>query len=147
MNSLLPNMRLLCLPSESLGQDWYEKEQELDQTLEGRGMDLAEESVYLLFSDTPTDILDGGGQCLVARSVIGPKIQVETPFHLIDWVAAPVWRERIQGETWMDLLGQAEDVRLKAEKGPRPLAKSFTLCVRRHLKTGLILETDVLFNE
>ena len=147
MNSFLSNMRLLCLPSELQGQDWYEKSLQLDESLEGHGMDLAHETVYLLFSETPQDTLDGQGRCLVARSVIGPKIQVETPFHLIDWVAAPVFRAELRSETWDQVLVEAQEWRSKAQRGPRPLAKSFTLSVRRSLKTGLILETEVLFSE
>lgn len=147
MNSLLANMRWICLPSESLGQDWANKAQELDTHLAHEGLDLAEEAVYLLFSDEPSEILDGNGRTLVARSVIGPKKNLEEPLRLIDWKAAPVWREKLQGETLEQLLEDAEEKRFQAQKAAKPFAKPFTICVRRRLVPGLILETEVIFHE
>lgn len=147
MNSLLANMRWLCLPSENLGQDWLVKSQELDASLALEGMDLAEETVYLLFSNAPSEILDGNGQCLVARSVIGPKKNMEEPLRLIDWKAAPVWQETLQGETLAELLESAAVKREKAQKAGRALARPFSLCVRRRLVPGLVLSTEVIFHE
>lgn len=147
MNSILPNMRLLCLPSESLGQDWVEKSDHLDSLLLDLGMDLAEEVTYFLFSLTPKEALEGEGVALIARSVIGPKKNVDAPLRLIDWVAAPVWRETVQGESLAEILSEAEKLRLKAEKGPRPLGKSFFLSIRRRLKPKLEIQMEVLFYE
>lgn len=110
-------------------------------------MDLAEEAIYLLFSEAPEDILEGKGLCLVARSVIGPKKNVQPPLKLIDWVAAPVWRKEVLGTSWDEILEKALEHRLMAQKESKTLAKSFGLCVRRKLTPELVLEVDVLFNE
>jgi hypothetical protein len=147
INSLLPNQRWLSVPSENLGQDWYEKSLFLDQKLEGLGMDLAEESVYLLFSGTPDEVLEGNAQCLVARSVIGPKRDVTAPISLVDWKAAPVWRETIVGEGLVDLLEGAQELYFKAKAGAKPLAKDFALCVKRELTPELRVRIDVIFHE
>ena len=147
MNSLLANMRWLCLPSENLGQDWLPKSQELDASLSLEGMDLAEETVYLLFSDAPSEILEGNGQCLVARSVIGPKKNLEGTLRMIDWKAAPVWQETVQGETLTAILVDATEKRAKALKLNKGFAKPFSLCIRRRLVPGLVLSTEVIFHE
>ncbi|WP_408097037.1 hypothetical protein ACJVC5_18540 [Peredibacter sp. HCB2-198] len=140
-------MRWICLPSEDRGQDWLVKSQELDARLPHEGMDLAEETVYLLFSGTPSEMLEGNGRTLIARSVIGPKKNLERPFELVDWKAAPVWRERLQGETLTELLEDAEAKRFRGEKEGRAFAKPFSICVRRRLVPGLKLETEVIFHE
>lgn len=147
MNSLLANMRWICVPSDSMGQDWLQKSQELDDRLPHEGMDLAEEAVYLLFSDTPSEMLEGNGRALIARSVIGPKKNLEAPLKLIDWKAAPVWREKLVGETLQELLEDAEEKRLRAQKATKAFAKPFSICVRRRLVPGLVLETEVIFHE
>lgn len=147
MNGLLANLRLLCLPSENLGQDWFEKSAVIDSILQTEGMDLSEESTFIYFSDEPSEILEGNGQCLIARPVIGPKKEMSAPFKLTDWKAAPVWRETLQGETLTELLESAEGVRLKAHKGPRSFAKPFYLCVRRKLSPELILSVEGIFYE
>jgi hypothetical protein len=146
-NSHLANMRWLAIPSDNLGHDWFTKQQELDQVLESYGLDLSEEAVYLLYSDTPSDILDGKGRCLVARSVIGPKKEVEAPLTLIDWKALPVWTEVIKGKTIEDLLVEAQSVRMKAGNGQVALQKSFTLSVRRELLPELNLKIEAIFHE
>jgi hypothetical protein len=147
MNSLLPNLRWLCLPSETLGQDWFDKSREIDQALNGLDLDLSEESTYLLFSNTPSHILDGDGQCHIARPVIGPKKEVEKPFTLIDWKAAPVWRQKLQGETLIEILEMAEEVRAKAPIDQKRLSGPFSLCVQRQLRPELILSVECIFHE
>lgn len=147
INSLLPNQRWLGIPSENQGQDWFEKSTFLDQKLEGFGMDLAEESVYLIFSDSPDEVLDGNAQCLVARSVIGPMREVDAPMKLVDWKAAPVWREAISGVGLVDLLEEAQELYFKAKAGPKTLAPDFVLCVRRELSPELKVSVEVIFHE
>lgn len=146
-NTLLANLRWLCLPSENLGGDWYEKGQKIDSCLEAEGFDLSEESVYLLYSDSPEKILDGEGQCLVARPVIGPLKEVKAPFKLIDWKAAPVWQENLSGATLEEVLTQAETAKRNAVKGAREFSKSFYLRVRRHLQGELKLTVEGIFHE
>ena len=144
MNSSLPNIRWLAIPSDTVGSDWYEKSLEVDSVLSSEGMDLAEEAIYLLFSESPEDILDGKGHCLVARSVIGPKKSFRSPFSLIDWVASPVWRENVEGDTLTDILTMSKEVRRKASAA---LAKPFFLCVRRRLCPELEITTEVIFHQ
>lgn len=147
MNAYLANMRWLCLPSENLGQDWFEKGQEIDSILTEEGYDLSEESTYLLFSEGPDKILNGDGQCLIARPVIGPKKVVSEPLKLLDWTAAPVWQETVQGETFSDVLMNSLAAKHKAVKGPKPYAESFSLRIRRSLTPALILSVEVIFHE
>lgn len=147
VNSHLANIRWLAIASDGTGEDWYEKCVLLDQTLESYGLDLSEEAVYLIYSDTPEEILDGNGHCLIARPVIGPKREVEAPLSLFDWKAAPVWREKLKGEALVDLLEEAQDARLKATGAPKPFAKSFMLVVKRNLKPDLQLEVETIFHE
>ncbi len=140
-------MRWLCLPSENLGQDWFEKAVEIDSILTEEGYDLSEESTYLLFSDNPEKILNGQGQCLIARPVIGPKKVVSEPMKLLDWTAAPVWQEKVHGETFHDILLASQSARQSAIKGRKPYAEPFSLCVRRRLTPALILSIEVIFHE
>lgn len=147
MNSHLPNIRWLAMPSEALGEDWLEKSAELDRSLEAYGMDLAEEAVYLIYSHSPEEILAGQGQCLIARSVIGPKKAVEPPFTLVDWMAAPIWREEVSGETLIDLLENAQMAWSKLSGRGKTVAKSFSLVVRRKLTPDLKLEVETIFHE
>lgn len=146
-NSLLANLRWLCLPSENLGGDWFSIGQKIDSCLEAEGFDLSEESVYLLFSDSPEKILEGEGQCLVARPVIGPLKEVKAPFKLIDWKAAPVWLEGLSGASLEEILTQAATARKNAVKGTREFSKSFYLRVRRQLQDELKLTVEGIFHE
>ena len=140
-------MRWICLPSESLGQDWFLRSQEIDSILTESGFDLAEESTYLLFSEAPDKVLEGHGECLIARPVIGPSKVVDPPFLLIDWKAAPVWQENLSGEAFIDLLSSAQEVKVKISKEPRDWANAFNICVQRKLRPELILSVDVIFHE
>lgn len=147
MNAYLANMRWLCLPSENLGQDWFDKSQEIDSVLTEEGYDLSEESTYLLFSESPEKILDGAGQCLIARPVIGPKKMVPEPLKLLDWTAAPVWQETVSGETFNDILTSTLAAKQKAIKGPKPYAGPFSLRIRRSLNPALILSVELILHE
>lgn len=146
-NSLLANLRWVSLPSENLGQDWFEKSLEIDTFIHQENMDLSEECTYLLFSEPPLNILDGSGQCLVARPVIGPKKDLSAPFKMIDWIALPVSRQALKGESLSDLLESAEVMRRKISDTHHKLSGPFMLCVRRSLKTELILAVEGVFHE
>lgn len=135
------------MPSENLGNDWFDKSRQIDTVLSELGMDLAEESTFLLFSNPPSDILEGKGQCLIARPVIGPKKNVDAPLALVDWKAAPVWQETLQGGTLEEILECAEEVRLKAQKGQKRFADAFSLRIRRWLKPDLEITVDSFFHE
>lgn len=125
-------MRWLCLPSENLGRDWTNKGQEIDHALAELGMDLAEEATFLLFSNGPDAILEGKGQCLVGRPVIGPLKEVEGPLVLLDWSAAPVWQKSLQGKNLPELLRESKEA-LEEIENREKLAPDFILCIRRRL--------------
>jgi hypothetical protein len=147
INSHLANIRWLSTESQNLGQDWFERSLELDMALEDLGLDLAEESVFLIYSEGPSEVLEGKGRCRIGRSVIGPKREVSRPFSLIDWKAAPVWRENVQGETLEEILEQAQDQHFKAHRGAKALAPEFILCVKRQLAPELKLRVEAIFHE
>lgn len=147
VNSLLPNVRWLCLQSESMGQDWYEKSLEIDALIAEEGLDLSEESVFLLYSNPPEEVLDGLGECLIARPVIGPKKKFKAPFELIDWKALPVYRTAVSGDTLTQLLERASKAREAAMEGSKAYAGDFILCVGRKLKGELILSVEAIFHE
>lgn len=146
-NSLLANMRWLCLPSETLGADWFSVSRSIDSCLEAEGFDLSEEAVYLLYSTSPEKVMNGEGQCLVARPVIGPLKEVKAPFRIIDWKAAPVWLENLRGSTLPELLAEAGEAKKKAVKGTREFEESFYLRVKRSLDGELKLAVEGIFHE
>lgn len=144
MNSFLPNIRWLALPSENQGLDWYEKSLEIDSVLAPEGFDLESEKTYLLFSDSPEKILAGEGHCLIARSVIGPKKTFKAPFVLTDWVAAPVWRSTVEGDTLQEILLKCKEQRMLI----RDKAKNdFFLCVTRSLGPDLKLSVELISHQ
>jgi hypothetical protein len=147
LSSFLANMRWLCLSSDNLGQDWFQKAQQIDSVMTEEGHDLSEESTYLLFSETPEKILNGEGHCLIARPVIGPKKIVKAPFTLLDWMAAPVWQETLHGESLTDLLHAALKARENTVEASRTYAGAFSLRVSRKLNPALILSVEVIFHE
>lgn len=147
MINLQPNIRLLGHLSDAIGKDWNDKVRVVDSGLSDLGMELSEEVIYLLFSNTPHEILDGMGECIVARPVIGAKKQVPHPLVLIDVQAREVWQESVMGETLEDLLQQAELARSHGQKQFKTFARSFMLTIRRRLVPQLIVECEVLFNE
>jgi hypothetical protein len=140
---LLPNLRWVCVPSETLGEDWLEKSLTLDQSLHLQGMDLAEEAVYLLFSLGPQDVLDGRGECLIARSVIGPKKALPPPFRSMDWTSTEVWKANLEGENLRQQLESLEVLRTQSSLK----AQSFMVCVRRQLRPHLSVKVEALLYE
>ncbi len=139
MTSFLPNMRLLTIPSGEGGADWSGRSNELDQKLEGLGLDLSEESVYLIFS--------GSGACLIARPVIGPKREPGAGMGLVDWKASPVFRKALTGTTMREILDEAAEVREEAEKAFKKLSESFFIVIQRRLSTKLEVSVEAIFHE
>jgi hypothetical protein len=153
IKTLLPNARFLALDSENLGQDWAQKAQEIDRSLSGLSMDLAEESVFLLFDGAPGSIVDGAGHCLIARSVIGPKRNMEGPLKLQDWVQAPVWRKlvsRAPAMNWGELLDECYQEWENLQRQGHSLKAPFMLVIKRRMepqKNELQLTVELLFCE
>lgn len=119
----------------------------IDSHLDELGMDLAEESVYLLFDRAPGAILAGEGQTMVARSVIGPKKNLSGELKQVDWIQAPVFRKVLISNDWDLMLGECltewENLQRKGEK----LASDFMIVAKRRLLPELTLTVEVLFHE
>ena len=147
MKSHLPNCRWLAVESEEAGRDWNRKAQSIDDHLEGLGMDLAEESVYLLYEDSPEAILEGDSLCQVARSVIGPKKTLSGDLKLKDWVQAPVHRSDLSATEWDDLLLECQKEWKILKKEGVKLASGFMIVVKRRLSPALSITSEVLFYE
>jgi hypothetical protein len=149
MKALLPNARFLTLPSENLGRDWFEKSRQIDQSLPDLGMDLAEETIYLLYSRSPGAILEGSGECLIARAVVGPKRALEGDLRLEDWVQATVERLPLKrlshwGELLEDCYREWENLHRQA----RQVAPAFMVVFKRRLESpegSWHLSAEVLF--
>lgn len=145
--SLLPNCRFLGLESEALGRDWFEKSVFIDAHLDELGMELAEETVFLLFDNAPGSVLNGEGHCLIARSIIGPKRNMEGPLNLTDWVQAPVYRQVIKASTWGEILEKCYSEWESLQRQAKKVAPSFMILAKRRLNPKLELCLEVLFKE
>lgn len=143
----LPNLRLLGLPSVGQGEDWLKKSQILDQELEQLNYDLEGESVYLLFSRSPEDVLEQGGQCLVARAVIGAQKEVPEPFILRDLESQMVWKADLKGTSVVEVLEEVEEAWTKASFKGKILKEEFILRIRRRIAPTLELSLEVIFLE
>jgi hypothetical protein len=141
------NQRLVCLPSQGLGEDWVELSTSIDEMIPGYGLDLSEEAVILIFNRSPGSVLDGEGSCLVARSVIGPLVQLNPPFKLIDQTSQRVNRKNLGESTWNEALEASFGAWQELQRQGKIVQTGFTLCIRRRLVPELILELEVIFNE
>ena len=147
MKSLLPNCRFLTLASTDQGRDWTLRSREIDDQLDHLGMDLAEESVYLLFDRAPGAVIAGEANCLVARSIIGPKKGLEGPLKLFDWVQAPVHRKLIRASDWDQVLEECYQEWENLHREAQKLAAPFMIVAKRRLIPELALSLEVLFPE
>ena len=145
--TILPNARFLAIKSEHLGRDWSDCVQKLDSQLDALGMDLASETVYLLFDRSPGAISAGEGGVLVARPVIGPKKALSAPFELVDWVQAPVHKKRLRSVDWTGLLDECSGEWERLQRENVNVTGPFMLELRKLLGPELELELSVLFRE
>lgn len=145
MNSLLPNLRWLSIPSDKDGHDWLQKSIEIDESLEGLGLDLMEETVYLLYSASPDEVLAGTTECIVARPVIGPKKTVGDKLTLVDWTSASVYRETLTAETFDLILKEASQSFSRAKKALIQPSRPFMLRIQRRLEDKLLLSVEAIF--
>jgi hypothetical protein len=145
---LLSNMRLVCVPSDSRGEDWYEKTTLIDESLHLWGMDLAEESVYLFFDRAPGALLEGeDGECLIARSVIGPKKKLPLPFFLRDWTSSRVYSRGLSENSWSSLFSESFSFWGDLQREGKKILPAHTVRIRRSLNPGLGLNLEVIFRE
>ena len=121
----LPNFRFIGIPSDSIGQDWMEKVQVIDESLEQSAFELAEEGVYLIFD---------GSYCLVARSVVGPLKEVPGPLKLLDMHSGPAYETTLSTESWNEI---AEIVESR-EKSPFMIKFDRRLSEKLELKVSLV---------
>jgi hypothetical protein len=147
LKSLLPNCRFLALPSTDQGRDWTLRSREIDAELEQLGMDLSEESVYLLFDRAPGAVIADEANCLVARSIIGPKKGLEGPLKLFDWVQAPVHRKSIRSTDWDQVLEECYQEWERLQREAQKLGAPFMIVAKRRLVPELALSLEVLFPE
>ena len=147
MKSLLPNCRFLGLTSAELGRDWLELSRKIDGQLDDLGMDLAEESVYLHFDTAPGGVLAEEGVCEVARSVIGPRRNLEGPLRLFDWVQAPVYKKSLLSNDWDLVLEECYQEWENLQRAGHKLVGPFIIVAKRRLNPELILSLEALFRE
>lgn len=145
--SILPNMRLIGIPSGGTGEDWLQESQKIDAALSDLGMELASESVYLLFDRAPGALAHGEGNCLIARSVIGPKRDPSPPLVLKDWVRAPVHSFDLKGTSLPAIFDEGNEIWQDLQRAGKKVGKGFTVCIRRRLRPELRLETQIIFTE
>jgi len=146
MKSLLPNCRFLSLASEHLGKDWHEKSLEIDGHLDDLAMDLAEESVYLVFDRAPGAVLAGEALCRICRSVIGPKRDLNGPLLMNDWVQAPVHRKALKATDWTHILQECYSEWESLQRQGEKIAGTFMIVAKRRLIPELNLSLEVLFH-
>ena len=146
MKSLLPNCRFLSLASESQGKDWMEKSELIDGQLDNLAMDLAEESVYLIFDRAPGAVIADEAHCLIARSVIGPKKNLEGAWRMTDWVQASVHRSPLQASEWSDVLQECYIEWESLQRQGQKIGPSFMIVAKRRLVPELNLKLEVIFH-
>lgn len=110
-------------------------------------MDLAEESVYLLFDRAPGSIINGDGGCRIARPVVGPKKNLNDPFGLFDWVQAPVERRPLRSTDWDQILEECYQEWESLQRQGLKLAAPFMIVAKKRLIPELSLTIEVLFHE
>ncbi len=142
---LLANMRLLGKASEGRGEDWKERSLELDRLLEGLGHELAEEAVYLWYNRAPGAVLEGEGQCLIARSVIGPLVDPPSGTKLVDWTATSTWTLESTETTWEGVLTEAFETWVELQRKGNFEGRSFLLRMRRMINPNFAFKIEVIF--
>jgi hypothetical protein len=143
----LPNLRLVCLPSQHLGEDWDACVRRIDAFLQDNDFDLAEEAVYLIFDRAPAAALSGEGSCVVGRPVIGPKRRLDLPFLQEDRVASSVFLEDLAQNDWPGMLGAAQLHWERLQRENHSLRAGFMLKFARLLTPQLELKRQVYYYE
>lgn len=139
--NFLPNSRWLCVSSSHFGLDWQELCKQLDDCIEGMGLDLVQEDVYLFFNSNSKD------GCVIARPVSGFIKDLKSPFRFMDWTTRPVTLVNLVGETLEECLGCAKEMRTTLELQGRTFNNSFILRIRRQLNPGLTITIEAIFYE
>ena len=135
------------MASENMGQDWLDCSRKIDASLDDLSLDLAEESVFILFDRAPGSVLAGEAQALVARSVIGPKKNLQGALKLQDWIQAPVFRKVILASDWDQILEESFKEWENLQRQGQTIAAPFMIVAKRRLTPELSLSVEVLFHE
>ena len=122
--TLLPNMRLLGLPSSLEGRDWDKLVRRIDLQVEEKSFDLAEETILIEFRK---------GEATVFRPVIGGLKVLNSPFVLEDRISTQVDLKPVKGEFWDDILDEVE-------------GRDCTLLLKRRMAGELKLSVEVFFS-
>ena len=122
--TVLPNMRLLGLPSNEEGRDWTEQVRKIDRKIEEEGYDLADESIIVEFRS---------GDVKVYRPVIGGLRELGAPWILTDRTSAQVPSKKLEADYWDDILDEIEE-------------DQFTVMLKRRFDGGLRLSVEVFFS-
>jgi hypothetical protein len=139
--NFLPNSRWLCISSSHFGFDWQELSKQIDVCIEGLGLDLVQEDVYLFFN------LDGNEGCVIGRPVSGFKKDLKSPFTFMDWTTRPVTLVNVVGKNLEDYLSCAKEMRTSLELQGRTFNNSFILRIRRQLNPALTVTIEAIFYE
>lgn len=140
-------MRLLCLPSEGRGEEWFKLSQEIDETIEKESFDLAEEAVYLTYNRGPGAVLHQEANCLVGRSIIGPKKEFPAPLTIVDWKSDTVFWADVKASDWQGIWEEGLALWEELQKANKKLAPSFFIKLSRRLEPRLTLTASVIFHE
>lgn len=142
-----PGRRFIGIPSETLGEDWFQRSQMIDEALSRFGMELAEESVYLEFDRAPGAILHGEGNCLVMRPVTGPKRTPDAPFFLKDTQRHNTYTHQLKARDFTAVFQEAYEAWEKLQREGKKVGSGFTVCIRRQLRGELQLAAQLIFPE
>lgn len=145
--TILPNTRLIGVPSSGAGEDWFILCHKLDRSLAEFGMELAEESIYLLFDRSPGALANGEGTCLVARPVIGPRRDPPSPYILKDLVRSQVYTHEISRNSLPEVLDDAQSVWEDLQRRGKKVGNGFSICIQRRLRPELALKAQLIFTE
>ena len=134
--TILPNMRLLGLPSQDSGRDWDSLTKRIDLMIEEvEGFDLAEETVVIEYVKNEVNVF---------RPVIGGLRELSSPWLLTDRTSGQVETVKLDLDHWEDVLEEIHA--LKEERN----VDSLTLMLKRRLETTssaqLRLSAEVFFS-
>ncbi len=145
IKAILPNARLLALPSENQGRDWHDCVRKIDSQIELLGVDLARESVFLTFNCSPESILAGLGHTMVARPIIGPKKELVLPFKLVDVAQSEIYQKKLSSLEWPQLMRECIILwEILGAEGIK-VQNHFFIEFKKSLKPDLELELFVMF--
>lgn len=131
--TILPNMRLLGLPSQDSGRDWDSLAKRIDLLIEQEeGFDLAEETVVIEYAQNDVNVY---------RQVTGGLRELSAPWILTDRTSGQVEMVKLDLDHWDDVLDEIQG--LKEERN----VETVTLMLKRRLeKTQLRLSAEVFFS-